>query len=320
MGLLAGIDEAGYGPLLGPLVVSAVAVVVPDQQLETCLWNTLADTCTSRAGRHDGRLIVADSKTLYKNRSSLALLERTALVMLAAAGQHHDSSRGLLEGIWPQPLESLLGYPWYAGRDVKLPLADGVGDIATRANAVRRNLRRAGIGGLSVFGESLLVRQFNELVTKTGNKSVVLVGLVMRLLDKLIRSAREGRIRICVDRLGGRQHYREMLMTSFPAWTFQILMESPDRSAYRMSRSNTICEVEFVARGEQHHFAIALASVFSKYVREIYMHLLNTYWCGELPGLKPTAGYYTDARRWLAALSETLRRQRLDHSILVRAR
>jgi hypothetical protein len=36
----------------------------------------------------------------------------------------------------------------------------------------------------------------------------------------------------------------------------------------------------------------------AKYVRELSMHAFNAFWADRLPGLRPTAGYPTDALRW----------------------
>lgn len=320
MALLAGIDEAGYGPTLGPLIVTGVAIRVPDDQLEVSLWNTLQETCTDTLERRGHRLTIADSKVLFKGRRTLAPLERAALVMLSVAGRQPETWRSLLDVFSPQNVEGLAAYPWYAKADVTLPLARGVGDIATRANAIRRNCRARGVGPFGIFGDCLHAGDYNYLLKKTDNKSVVLLGRVMLVVDRMLRSTRERRVRLCVDRLGGRQHYRDVLQTSFPDYALQILQENPDRSVYRLSGKAKVCDIEFVARGEQHHFAVALASVFSKYVRELHMHLLNGYWCARTPGLKPTAGYYTDAQRWLADVAPVLNRHDVDRSLLVRLR
>ena len=61
--IVAGIDEAGYGPLLGPLVVSAALFRVPsDDDLD--LWDALSPV-VSRAPV-DGAVPVNDSKKLYQ--------------------------------------------------------------------------------------------------------------------------------------------------------------------------------------------------------------------------------------------------------------
>ena len=67
-------------------------------------------------------------------------------------------------------------------------------------------------------------------------------------------------------------------------------------------------------------FPTALASMTAKYVRELHMRLFNEWWQIHNPGLRPTAGYYQDARRFLGD-TETLRRQLgIDDRLLVRQR
>jgi hypothetical protein len=60
--------------------------------------------------------------------------------------------------------------------------------------------------------------------------------------------------------------------------------------------------------------------VYSKYLRELYMHVFNRYWSGQIAGLRATAGYYSDARRWLNEAAVELERRSIDRSMLIRQR
>jgi len=64
--------------------------------------------------------------------------------------------------------------------------------------------------------------------------------------------------------------------------------------------------------------AVALASIFSKYVRELFMHLENQYWLQFVPSLKPTAGYYTDALRFLSQIADVRKKEAIQDNILIR--
>ena len=81
--IVAGIDEAGYGPLLGPLVVSGVVFSVPDRLAEANLWDVLTRCIAPTASKGEHRLPIADSKRLFNRKAGLLLLERTALLMRA---------------------------------------------------------------------------------------------------------------------------------------------------------------------------------------------------------------------------------------------
>ena len=320
MAVLLGIDEAGYGPLLGPLVVSGVAFRVPDDRIDACLWDTLKASCARRVTKSGRKLAVADSKKLFRSRQTLGLLERAALVMLAASGHRPRTLREMLGVVAPEATADLDRIPWYAARDVPLPSSDEVGDIDTRANKVRRDAESNRVAMLGVYCEPLTADRYNRLVAGTRNKAVVALGMALRIIDLVTRSAGEETVRVCVDRQGGRTHYRESLMTAMPDCELQIIEESPERSAYQLVAAARRCRIEFVAGGEEHHFVVALASVYSKYLRELYMRLFNGFWCEAAPDLRPTAGYYTDAPRWLGDADEVIRRLSVDRRVLVRDR
>src|SRR5262245_24798321 len=74
MAWIMGIDEAGYGPNLGPFVMTAVACRTPDHQAD--LWQLLRPALRRGGERADGRILVDDSKVVYSGGKGLAGLER----------------------------------------------------------------------------------------------------------------------------------------------------------------------------------------------------------------------------------------------------
>ena len=320
MAVIAGIDEAGLGPILGPLVVSGVAFRVPDDRPDICLWEALSATCARSTSAGKRRLVIADSKQLHKPGHGVSGLERPALVMQSAGFGPVGRFRELLGRVAPHMVDDLDRHSWYAGCDPVLPVSRDLGDIGTRANALRANLRDAGVELLGVFCEPLLEGPYNRLVDRTRNKATVVMGLALRVADRILRAAGDDHVRLCADRLGGRTHYRQPLADSWPQFELEILEETETRSAYRLVRSERVCRVEFQTEGEKKHFPVALASIYSKYIREVCMGMFNDYWCTAQEGLKPTAGYYTDAMRWLSDAEPAISRLGVMREELVRSR
>lgn len=320
MALLVGIDEAGYGPTLGPLVVSATALRAPDHVPADSIWTRLSASCARRVSRRERRLLVADSKKLFRNPSDLVLLERAVLVMLAVGGTRPDRWRGLLEAICPGSTDALCEYPWYADADPSLPLSPDLGDVATRANAVRADLDANQMALVAICSEPLWEGEFNRRVHRTQNKSTLLLGLVFRALRRAMASRRDEPVHVTVDRLGGRSHYRQVIALEFPGHDLQIVEESDTRSAYRLTGPAPPIDIEFVTEAESRFFTVALASVFSKYTRETAMRVFNSHWSQIAPDLQPTAGYYTDAHRWLRDAAPLLDRLSIRRELLIRER
>lgn len=320
MTLIAGIDEAGLGPMLGPLVVSAVALRVPDDRVDQCIWKSLRGTCARKPRKNERRITVADSKQLYRGSDDLHQLERPVLVLLGAMGKTPGTWRDLVREVSPEAAPLLDGYPWYGVNDFRLPAAEGVGDIPTRVNAVRRDMADQGIELAGVFCDPVPEGHFNGLIEKIGNKSSLVMGRMLRLVDRILRLAARGFVRICVDHVGGRVRYRDALQTAFSSYALEIMEESAERSAYRLNDGRQTCEIEFRIKGEESSFCVALASMFSKYLRELHMRAFNDYWCGQHEGLRPTAGYHTDAERWLEDAAPALKRLAIDRRMLIRSR
>src|SRR5262245_52554061 len=80
-----GIDEAGYGPNLGPMVMTAVVAEGPDDGRAPDVWADLPAT-VARAGDPSDRLWVDDSKAVLRAGLGRDRLETTCLAALAAVG------------------------------------------------------------------------------------------------------------------------------------------------------------------------------------------------------------------------------------------
>ncbi|HUW84552.1 MAG TPA: hypothetical protein VMZ31_17345 [Phycisphaerae bacterium] len=319
--IVVGIDEAGYGPLLGPLVVSAVGLELPDRLADESLWDMLRASVSARVGVTQTRLMIADSKKLYRSGQGLDRLETASLAWLATCGQKVSGLTELLRYVCPQAVEAMAEYPWYWQTDVELPTAVSLGQVETHANALRRDLAGHRIRPLAAWVEVLPAGHYNRMVDRTRNKSTLLFGLATRLMQRATQEVGDSaEVRIVADRQGGRSRYARPLMLAFAGRSLAIEDESPERSAYRLTQGRSCWRVAFLKGGEQQHLPIALASIVSKYIRELFMGLLNRYWQAKQPGLSPTEGYYTDGKRFLRDLDGTLRAARVDRRLLVRSR
>lgn len=326
---VVGIDEAGYGPLLGPLVVSATAFDVPVALLKSAadpadgpdFWKLLSDSVIRGFSKRDPRLAVADSKKLHGKgggRHGLMLLERAVMAFLGQLGEPPAGLRELLGRVCPHVLGQLSGYPWYAAADVELPADCGRDAVSLQRGVLGRSLAEAGVRFRGAWVEVLLEGQFNRQIAATRNKAVVLFGRTTRLIQQIADAVGPQPLRIWIDRQGGRTGYRRPLMTAFEDARLEVLEESSERSGYRLNRQPASWVVRFVREGESRHLPIALASMLSKYVRELFMICFNRYWCSQVAGLRPTAGYYEDGRRFLADIQDSEAWRRIDRHMLMR--
>lgn len=317
--LLVGVDEAGYGPLLGPLVVSAVALRLPDEVGGLSLWELLAGGLTDKAAKAKGRLVIADSKKLFHGTDrNLRELERSSLGAVLLAN-----------GVIPENLDQLLGrvsleadphlcHPWYCRSPLTLPCQIEPGALKLAAGLLGRELAGVGAALAAVRSVPLVEKKYNFLVRQTRNKSEVLFSQVARLIQDVLDHAQEERIRICVDKQGGKDAYTRNLLRSFPEAKLAVVKEGAEESEYTLQFSRRFVRLSFSQKGEQKHLLVAWASILSKYLRELFMLQFNRYWQALNPALAPTAGYWEDGQRFMKDISPILRKMNIPSAELIR--
>lgn len=318
--IVAGIDEAGLGPVLGPLVVSAAVFSVPDEVAGVSMWQLLAGAVARRPGKRHTRIAIADSKALYgglRGSRGLDRLERGVLAMLATRGLLPQSLEGLLEIVCPPAVSEASVHPWYRRLDLELPREQSAAEAALSANALDAAMQQAGLRLLTLRSETVFEAEFNRL-TQATNKAQMLLDVTCRLLMRLWQTAEDERIVIHVDRQGGRMRYLEPLARVFEGCSFKVLEENETQSSYRLTASGRQAEIHFVVGGEDRQLPVALASMTSKYLRELFMQIYNSYWSAHVPDLAPTAGYYTDGKRFYEAIQPVARKMGVAEQMLYR--
>lgn len=318
--LLVGIDEAGYGPVLGPLVASAAAFEVPADLVDASLWDVLRQSVSDRVSTRDRRVAIVDSKKLHRGDDGLAHLERSALAAIAAFSFPPASLRGLLHLFAPHVLAMLAEYPWYRDADPALPLAADADAARLAGECLARDATAHEVRPAGLWSEPLPEGHYNRLVSRTRNKAVVLLGQTLRLVQRAAEAFPDRTIHFLIDKQGGRGHYRAALMRAFEGRTVQVIDEGDQTSVYVLHGPSRDWSFTFAAEGESRHLPVALASILSKYQREVFMHAFNAFWRRHAPQVAPTAGYYVDGQRFLREADDAIRRLGVDRALLVRSR
>ena len=321
-----GIDEAGYGPNLGPLVMTAVIAEssgppgansgleetpVPD------LWQVLASS-VDRAGGDPGRFWVDDSKAILRSGRGRARLEATCLALLHAVGcEFPRDPESLLLAVgagsngeselerWrdPDPSGQRVGWP-----DASL-LAGLVERLSCRPlEPADRSWRIAGVRSVVLGPE-----RFNERLSRLDSKARVHFTAFRELLQLAWEMAGDGRLTaVSSDKHGGRHYYLEPLVEAFPdLWTSRG-PEGPDLSRYALRAPGRALNLSLTPRADGSDGLVALASIVSKTIREVWMDVFNNYWTSRVAGLRPTAGYPVDAARFRRSIEPLAREQELD--------
>ena len=322
--IYAGIDEAGYGPMLGPLCVAGSVFVLPEHDPGAGapkLWSMLR-SYVCRSKRHAAKRICIEDSKLLKGSSGgathpLLHLERGVLAFLPGgldlirAGASDDA---LLQHLGVEPIDR----PWY-GSTTTLPVAQDASELRIQTSRLHRGLDRANIRCEMITCRAIDAGPFNDRIDRIGNKAAVNMHAIVQIIDEIWRRFPQQHPRIIVDRQSGRTHYLESLQIGWPDARTEIIAESDDLSRYHMTDGpGRELTVSFVKGAEQRHLPVALASMTAKYVRELLMLRLNRFFAGHLPELKPTAGYVQDGRRFVREIAPVMRTLKIDRRSLIR--
>ena len=151
---------------------------------------------------------------------------------------------------------------------------------------------------MSVRSRVIFPKEWNTRLAREPNKASLLSSFSLGLVKEAAAALpAESDIYVACDKHGGRQHYLRFLVEIWPGALLDVEWERPESSRYRTRVDGRLAVIEFRKGGES-ELPVALASMVSKYVREVSMAEFNAFWRRHLPDVRPTAGYPVDAARF----------------------
>lgn len=351
MGIVIGMDEAGYGPNLGPLVITATVWRVPGDPREADFWKSFDDVVSQTATQESSRIHVADSKEVYSPSRGLQPLERSILTIFGLTPHDNSTFRHLCNWLMDsgfatkllsdqpamlqrppampsqpdhsgedrtgkrQPQSFLDVEPWFEQVDLSLPVSNEQNELDGLSDQLKSACDDADIQLLKISSDVVLTERFNSVSDFYQSKGAALSRFTLRLLRSVWEPSSEEPTLIIGDKHGGRSRYDELIDEQLDGQMIFRLQEGRQKSSYRVGAS----EINFQTKAEE-HFPVAVASMVCKYVRELSMELFNGYWKKHLPEIKPTKGYPVDARRFRKEITQVQKKLGIPNSTLWRER
>jgi ribonuclease HII len=299
MPIVLGIDEVGYGPILGPLIVTGCVFSIPE---EADFWLRLKESVGKQKKGLGNKLLVTDSKKAYSRGSGIKHLERTSLAFLNQMPVTPLSFSHLLSIVDQTANFQLKKYPWYP--KTKEDLICKIDMEAT--GRLHKDMDKQGIELLDVICCYVDVAEFNRRVELTKNKADILIASIIQMIQRVVALAsffNEKHVIVVSDRIGGRMYYDKIIgaLSNFALDSAELFT---GRSSYKLTSDKQRVDIHFEIEADDKYFPVALSSMVGKYIREKVMQYMNEYFVKLQPGLKPTAGYYVDGLRFLRDLKD----------------
>lgn len=319
---LIGIDEAGYGPVLGPLVVTATVFEVPSFNIN--LWKTFCRT-VSASPKKTAPIAVCDSKRLYQPNRGIKPLETSVLAFTHLLKQCNNGYRNIgrfietvTDGKQPPKM------PWYAKYpEISLPVEADRDKISKAAKPLEAECLKSSVKFERVMVRIVDATEFNSRINEAHNKADLLFDIAAELLGGLRERYFSGnsKSRIFIGKQGGRTYYRELLQNVFSSHKIRCIQERNDCSEYAVfSGRKKVSAIKFLQDGEDAEFTIALSSLFCKYTRELCMKMINAFWKEHIPDLRPSAGYPQDGRRFINEVTPLFSKLNIQPASFIRYR
>jgi hypothetical protein len=242
------------------------------------------------------QVVIADSKRLYQSRGSIAGLEHGVLSALSSLGQSTPSSRDLWRHLAHDSFDDLAEQEWFDHFEVPLPLEASALSIAAGGDLLRQTADRY-VRLVAICSTAIFPEHFNRQVAKLGTKGALLSRVTLDLVAELARRFQGEPMRVVCDKHGGRNNYAALIQPRFEDRLVRVAKEGRAESCYDVEAAGRPVRIEFRAKGESFPPA-ALASMTSKYLRELSMLAFNRFWQNHVVGLESTAGYPADAERF----------------------
>ena len=216
MAFKIGTDEAGYGPNLGPLIVTGT--LWKTESCESDLYDLLApcvaDQPPGRKSTNKQSIAIADSKVVYRGKS-IRHLEKTVLTMLSlVSGTMPRTLRELTQSVKANVSDEFFEDVFWLGdgddAEVKLPIECPIDDIAFAADRFLNQCDASDVSLLAIDPEVVLPEDFNASITSVGNKANVLSTRTMQMISRLLGQC-DGDVLVDCDKHGGRSRYKQFI-------------------------------------------------------------------------------------------------------------